>query len=63
MSSGNGGGRRSQHAIASRAEVLYGENEGTQRAIARFTMTANERGDWTAGTALHWRLDGVNPRA
>jgi hypothetical protein len=46
-------------------DVLYGDHEGGQRAISRFTLQA--RGDeanrtWLASVVRHWNLDRPDPR-
>jgi len=52
-------------------ELLYGDHEGGQRAITRFTMLtrdnptadppAQETG-WFASMSRHWNVDGPDPR-
>lgn len=45
-------------------DVLYGDHEGGQRAISRFTL--QPRGDddpvWLASVVRHWNLDRPDPR-
>jgi hypothetical protein len=46
-------------------DVLYGDHEGGQRTISRFTLAA--RGDdtdrvWIASVIRHWNLDRPDPR-
>jgi hypothetical protein len=45
-------------------DILYGDHEGGQRAISRFTMQA--RGDaekvWLTQVVRHWNLDRPDPR-
>jgi hypothetical protein len=46
-------------------DVLYGDHEGGQRVISRFTLQA--RGDedkpaWIAGVIRHWNIDRPDPR-
>jgi hypothetical protein len=43
-------------------DLLYGDYEGGQRTISRFSLAPTAEGGWLAGVARHWRLDGVNPR-
>jgi hypothetical protein len=43
-------------------DVLYGDYEGGQRTITRFSLIRADDGVWIAGVARHWRLDGVSPR-
>lgn len=42
-------------------DLLYGDYEGGQRTISRFSLVRTD-GGWLAGVVRHWRLDGVNPR-
>ena len=45
-------------------DVLYGDHEGGQRAISRFTL--QPRGDddpvWLASVVRHWNIDRPDPR-
>jgi hypothetical protein len=43
-------------------DLLYGDHEGGQRAISRFSLVPTDTGAWLPGVIRHWRLDGVNPR-
>jgi hypothetical protein len=43
-------------------DVLYGDQEGGQRTITRFSLTPIADGGWLAGTARHWNLDRADPR-
>lgn len=46
-------------------ELLYGDNEGGQRAVTRFGMIplqVEDRTRWYPSTALHWQLDRPDPR-
>jgi len=43
-------------------DLLYGDYEGGQRTLSRFSLLRVEDGSWLAGVVRHWRLDGVNPR-
>jgi len=43
-------------------DVLYGDHEGGQRAVTRFSLVPMPDGAWLPGVVRHWRLDGVNPR-
>jgi hypothetical protein len=58
-----------QHAALLRAiesgylslEVLYGDYEGGQRVITRYTVNRGERG-WQLSTIRHWQVDRSDPR-
>ncbi len=45
-------------------DLLYGDHEGGQRAISRFTLTPPSSGDgqWLASVVRHWNLDRDDPR-
>jgi hypothetical protein len=43
-------------------DVLYGDYEGGQRVISRFSFWPREDGRWIAGVARHWNLDRSDPR-
>lgn len=43
-------------------EVLYGDQEGGQRAISLFSLTRRDDGAWIATVARHWNLDRPDPR-
>jgi hypothetical protein len=44
-------------------DVLYGDHEGGQRVITRFSMTSREDGDgWMVSAARHWNIDRADPR-
>jgi hypothetical protein len=45
-------------------DVLYGDHEGGQRAISRFTLQPRGDGDpvWLASVVRHWNLDRPDPR-
>jgi hypothetical protein len=45
-------------------DVLYGDHEGGQRAISRFTLTArgDEKPVWLASVVRHWNIDRPDPR-
>jgi hypothetical protein len=42
-------------------ELLYGDHEGGQRAITRFSLTAFQD-RWIAAVGRHWNLDRPDPR-
>jgi hypothetical protein len=58
--------RVAQEALAARqtvmVDVLYGDQEGGQRVISRFSMIPREDGGWIATTARHWNIDRPDPR-
>jgi len=44
-------------------DVLYGDHEGGQRVISRFTLIPRESGDgWLAASVRHWNVDRPDPR-
>ena len=43
-------------------EVLYGDAEGGQRMISRYTMRTREDGVWLAAAGRHWNVDRADPR-
>ncbi len=43
-------------------DVLYGDLEGGQRVISRFSMLPRQDGGWLTGVSRHWSIDGVDPR-
>ncbi len=43
-------------------DILYGDHEGGQRTITRFTLTPLEDGRWLAAAGRHWNLDRADPR-
>ena len=43
-------------------DLLYGDHEGGQRAVSRFSIWPTGDGAWLPGVSRHFRLDGVNPR-
>ena len=47
---------------ASTVDLLYGDHEGGQRTITRFSMLPVNEGDWLATVGHHWNLDRANPR-
>jgi hypothetical protein len=44
-------------------DVLYGDFEGGQRTISRFSLMARENGGWYATNVRHWSLDRPDPRS
>jgi hypothetical protein len=49
-------------------DILYGDHEGGQRTITRFSLTPRSHSPddepwlWVCATARHWNLDRANPR-
>lgn len=43
-------------------DLLYGDHEGGQRTVSRFTMTPADDGGWLAAVVRHWNLDRADPR-
>jgi hypothetical protein len=43
-------------------DLLYGDHEGGQRTISRFSIIPVREDDWLATVARHWSLDRANPR-
>jgi hypothetical protein len=48
-------------------DILYGDHEGGQRTITRYSLTPRSQPDeqpwlWVCATSLHWNLDRPDPR-
>ncbi|HEX7527131.1 MAG TPA: hypothetical protein VF327_12535 [Gaiellaceae bacterium] len=43
-------------------DVLYGDHEGGQRVVTRFSMTPRESDGWMVSAARHWNIDRPDPR-
>jgi len=43
-------------------DVLYGDQEGGQRVISRFSMVPNQSGGYLINIARHWNVDRPDPR-
>jgi hypothetical protein len=43
-------------------DLLYGDHEGGQRAIARFGVSVNEQGKRSANAVYYWNIDREEPR-
>jgi hypothetical protein len=43
-------------------DLLYGDHEGGQRTISRFTLAPVQNGAWLATVGRHWNLDRSDPR-
>jgi hypothetical protein len=59
--------RAAADAIAARTsltvDILYGDHEGGQRVITRFSLRPRGDGEaWIATTARHWNIDREDPR-
>jgi hypothetical protein len=43
-------------------DLLYGDHEGGQRTITRFTFLPSDDGGWLGVVSRHWNLDRADPR-
>jgi hypothetical protein len=43
-------------------DLLYGDHEGGQRMISRFSLQPRDDGGWVAAAGRHWNLDRPDPR-
>jgi hypothetical protein len=43
-------------------DLLYGDYEGGQRVISRFSLQPREDGGWIASIGRHWNVDAADPR-
>ncbi len=43
-------------------DLLYGDQQGRQRTVSRFTILAADDGGWYCRASQHWNLDRPNPR-
>ena len=43
-------------------DLLYGDSEGGQRTISRFSLVPTGNGAWTGSIGKHWNLDRDDPR-
>jgi hypothetical protein len=43
-------------------DVLYGDGEGGQRVVTRFTVMPMRDGGWMTAVGRHWNLDRADPR-
>jgi hypothetical protein len=43
-------------------DLLYGDHEGGQRVITRFSLTPRDDGTWLASVSKHWNIDRRDPR-
>jgi hypothetical protein len=51
---------RAREAIT--VDILYGDAEGGQRVISRFTLLPAGDDAWVASVSRHWNLDRADPR-
>lgn len=55
-----------RHAIDSHqpwtVELLYGDHEGGQRVVTRFTALPRGEDQWIASSSRHWNIDRPEPR-
>ena len=54
--------RRIEAGEPAALDLLYGDHEGGQRAISRFSLVARPDGQWLASVVRHWNLDRADPR-
>jgi hypothetical protein len=43
-------------------DILYGDNEGGQRAVTRLVLMPSESGTWLSGAVFHWTVESADPR-
>jgi hypothetical protein len=43
-------------------DILYGDHEGGQRVVSRFTMTPMDEGGYVLASSRHWNIDRPDPR-
>jgi hypothetical protein len=43
-------------------DILYGDHEGGQRVITRFSMIPRDSDGWIVAAAKHWNIDRPDPR-
>jgi hypothetical protein len=43
-------------------DILYGDHEGGQRMVSRFSLVPREDGGWIATVGRHWNIDREDPR-
>jgi hypothetical protein len=55
-----------REAIAARramtVDLLYGDHEGGQRTVSRFTLLPDHDSGWVVAVSRHWNLDRSDPR-
>ena len=47
---------------ANMIDILYGDHEGGQRVISRYSMAPREDGGWIVSAGRHWNVDRDDPR-
>lgn len=64
---GEPGFKAAAEAIAERRRIdidmLYGDHEGGQRTVTRFSLLPADDDDWLTAVTRHWHLDRDDPRA
>jgi hypothetical protein len=43
-------------------DVLYGDHEGGQRVVSRYSLSPGDDGAWIASAGRHWNIDRADPR-
>ncbi len=43
-------------------DLLYGDHQGSQRIVSRFSLFPREDGTWFLAVARHWNVDRPDPR-
>jgi hypothetical protein len=43
-------------------DILYGDHQGGQRVVSRFTIIPRDDGGWFASVVRHWNVDQPDPR-
>jgi hypothetical protein len=43
-------------------DILYGDHQGGQRVVSRFSLIPRSDGGWLATVARHWNVDQPDPR-
>jgi hypothetical protein len=43
-------------------DLLYGDHEGGQRMVSRFSLMPRDDGGWMASVGRHWNVDREDPR-
>ena len=43
-------------------DLLYGDHQGGQRTVSRFSLLPAGDSEWLATIARHWNLDRPDPR-